>query len=69
MTANENATELVQVDSGIMDPNATTVSENFIQWINDGAIDIDCVDEEQEVFKEKLCNLILVSPPVGGLWI
>ena len=48
MTANENATELVQVDSGIMDPNyATTVSENFIQWINDGAIDIDCVDEEQ----------------------
>ncbi|WP_231130298.1 hypothetical protein [Bacillus thuringiensis] len=50
-----------------MDPNyATTVSENFIQWINDGAIDIDCVDEEQEVFKEKLCNLILVSPPVGG---
>ncbi len=67
MTANENATELVQVDSGIMDPNyATTVSENLIQWINDGAIDIDCVDEEQEVFKEKLCNLILVSPPVGG---
>ena len=53
MTANENATELVQVDSGIMDPNyATTVSENFIQWINDGAIDIDCVDEEQEVFKK-----------------
>ncbi|ADH07764.1 SMI1/KNR4 family protein [Bacillus cereus group sp. BceL101] len=67
MNANENATELVQVDSGIMDPNyATTVSENLIQWINDGAIDIDCVDEEQEVFKEKLCNLILVSPPVGG---
>ena len=50
-----------------MDPNLkTTVSENFIQWINDGAIDIDCVDEEQEVFKKKLCNLILVSPPVGG---
>lgn len=67
MAANENATELIQVDSGVMDPMyATVVSNNFVKWINDGAIDVEFVDEEQEIYIEQLCNLILISPPVGG---
>lgn len=67
MATHENATKLVQVDLGVMDLNySVVVSENFIQWVNDGAIDIECVDEEQEVCKEKFCNLILISPPKRG---
>ncbi|MDM5186298.1 SMI1/KNR4 family protein [Bacillus sp. DX4.1] len=68
MAANENATELIQVDPGVMDPTyATLVSGNFVQWINDGAIDVEFVGEKQEIHKEKLCNLILISLPVGGV--
>lgn len=68
MEANEDATELLQVDSGVMNPAfATTVSENFVKWINDGAIDVECVNEKQEMHKEKLCNLILIRSPIGGV--
>lgn len=67
MAANESATDLIQVDAGVMDSTyATVVSENFVKWINDGAIDVEFLDEEQEIYKEKLCNLILISPPIGG---
>lgn len=67
MAANESATELIQVDSGIMNPTyANVVSGNFIKWINDGAVDVEFLDEEQEIYKEKLCDLILISPPLGG---
>ncbi|PDY46388.1 SMI1/KNR4 family protein [Bacillus pseudomycoides] len=45
MAANENATELIQVDPGVMDPAyATLVSGNFVQWINGGAIDVEVLE-------------------------
>ncbi|WCF09240.1 SMI1/KNR4 family protein [Paenibacillus thiaminolyticus] len=43
MSANEDSTELLQVDAGVMSPEfASIVSEDFIKWINNGAINIDC---------------------------
>jgi len=67
MATHENSTKLVQVDSGVVDLNyATVVSENFIQWVNDGAIDVECMNEEREVCKGKFCNLILIKPPIRG---
>ena len=42
MATHENATKLVQVDSGVIDLNyATVVSENLVQWVNDGSCDFD----------------------------
>ncbi|MGG3798506.1 SMI1/KNR4 family protein [Metabacillus fastidiosus] len=67
MASNKSATELIQVDSGIMDPAyATVVSNSFVNWINNGAINIDAEDKKQEIKNEELCNLILISPPAGG---
>lgn len=67
MIASESATELIQVDSGVMNLKyATVVSESFVRWINDGAINIDFLDEKQEIHNERLCNLILINPPIGG---
>lgn len=67
MASNEDSTELIQVDSGVMNPEyATVVSESFVKWINDGAVNVDLIDESQEIHNEKLCDLILVRPPVSG---
>lgn len=47
MPANEDSIELIQVDTGVMNPQfASLVSDSFIHWINDGAINIDLLDEE-----------------------
>lgn len=67
MSANEDSTELLQVDAGVMNPEfASLVSEDFIKWINNGAINIDLLEEEDEADNEQLCDLILVNPLMGG---
>lgn len=67
MLANEESTELVQVDAGVMDPEfAALVNEDFITWINNGAINIDLLEEEKETDNGQLCDLILVHPLRGG---
>ncbi len=67
MSANEDSTELLQVDAGVMNPEfASLVSEDFIKWINNGAINIDLLEEENEADQGQLCDLILVNPLKGG---
>ncbi|WP_151738058.1 SMI1/KNR4 family protein ['Paenibacillus yunnanensis' Narsing Rao et al. 2020] len=65
MSANKDAIELLQVDAGVMNPQfASIVSGNFIDWINNGSVNIDLLEEETD--NEQLCDLILVNPPSGG---
>ncbi|MHA6530701.1 SMI1/KNR4 family protein [Paenibacillus sp. BAC0078] len=46
MSANEDSTEILQVDAGVMNPEfASLVSKDFINWINNGAINIDLLEE------------------------
>lgn len=67
MSAKVNSTELLQVDAGVMNPEfASLVSEDFIKWINNGAMNIDLLEEEDEEDNRQLCNLILVHPLKGG---
>lgn len=67
MHAKEDTTELFQVDTGIMNPEfASLVTSDFVKWINDGAISIDMVEEEEELNDESYCDLILVHPLSGG---
>jgi len=67
MSANEDSTELLQVDAGVMSPEfASIVSEDFIKWINNGAINIDLLEEEDEADNGQFCDLILVNPLRGG---
>lgn len=67
MSANENSTELLQVDAGVMNPEfASLVSDDFLKWINNGAINIDLLEEEDVAENKQLCNLILVHPLRGG---
>jgi hypothetical protein len=67
MSAHEDSTELLEVAAGVMNPEfALKVSEDFEKWINNGAINIDLLDEEDETDNEQLCDLILVHPLRGG---
>ncbi|ERI10256.1 SMI1/KNR4 family protein [Aneurinibacillus aneurinilyticus] len=66
MSTNEDATELLQVDAGVMNPEfATIVSGNFIEWINNGAKNIDLIEDDEEN-NVNLCDLILIHPLSGG---
>lgn len=65
MPAEENATQLLQVDCGVMNPEyATLVTTNFEKWINEGAVNIDLIEEIKT--KEQLYDLVLVEQPKGG---
>lgn len=47
MPAKEEAAELWQVDAGVMNPEfASLVSEDFVEWIHHGAINIDLLEED-----------------------
>lgn len=49
MSAKVNSTELLQVDAGVMNPEfASLVSADFVEWINNGAMNIDLLEEEDE---------------------
>lgn len=49
MSANFESTELLQVDAGVMNPEfASLVSMDFVEWINNGAMNIDLLEEEDE---------------------
>lgn len=67
MPANEEATEILQVDCGDMTSKcATLVSADFTSWINEGAINIDIVGDDVEIIDQELCDLILITQPTGG---
>lgn len=67
MSAAEESSQLLQVDAGVMNPEyATIVSEDFITWINNGAINIDLLEDDDESSNEGMCELILVHPLKGG---
>lgn len=67
ISAKEDSTELIQVDAGVMNPQfASVVSKDLINWINNGAINIDLLDVDDESSNEQLCDLILVYPLRGG---
>lgn len=67
MGAKEDATEVIQVDTGVMNPQfASLVDEDFLNWINNGAINIDLLEEEEESDSEPLCDVVLVHPLRGG---
>ena len=64
MKADENSLVVLQVDSGALNPKyATIVNESFIEWINDGAKNIDLEEEDEE---EELGSLILIEAPKNG---
>ncbi|ACL76729.1 SMI1/KNR4 family protein [Ruminiclostridium cellulolyticum] len=65
MLANEESTQLLQVDCGVMNPEyATLVTTDFSEWINEGAKSFDLIEEIKN--KEQLYNLVLVEQPKGG---
>lgn len=67
MPANVDATELLQVDCGVMTPeHAELGSINFTSWINKGAVNVDIIDECEEITCKELCDLILIVQPEGG---
>ncbi len=67
MPANVDATELFQVDCGVMTPEyAKSVSTDFTSWINKGATNIDILDECEEITCNELCDIILIAHPAGG---
>ena len=65
MHADENTKEVIRVDCGDMNPiNSEPFAEDFIEWVNNGAIDpydLQVDEEEQE-----LGTLILIAPPKNG---
>ena len=69
MPSKEDSTKLLEVDSGVMISEfSSLVNENFIEWINDGAINIDLLEEAVEDSRQ-LCDLVLVhslkgEPPI-----
>ena len=66
MKADEKSLVVLQVDSGALNPKyATIVNESFIEWINDGAKNID-LEEEDEDEEEELGRLILIEAPKNG---
>lgn len=66
MSADESALAVLQVDSGALNPQySTLVNESFIKWINDGAKNIDWEEEEEEE-EQELGRIILIEPPKNG---
>ncbi|MBU3107983.1 SMI1/KNR4 family protein [Clostridium gasigenes] len=66
MHTEETAKEVISVDCGDMNPiNAEPFAEDFIEWINNGAIDpYELMENEEE--EQKLGRLILIEPPKNG---
>ncbi|ACD25107.1 SMI1/KNR4 family protein [Clostridium botulinum] len=66
MHAEENTKEVIRVDCGDMNPiNSELFVEDFIEWVNNGAIDPYNLQQNNQK-KEELGRLILIEPPQNG---
>ncbi|MCB2309229.1 SMI1/KNR4 family protein [Clostridium estertheticum] len=65
MRSDEIVMEVIRVDCGVMNPAyAHPFAEDFIEWINNGAVDPYDLDEDDE--EQQLGRLILIGPPKNG---
>ncbi|MBU3107990.1 SMI1/KNR4 family protein [Clostridium gasigenes] len=66
MSSEENTKVVLRVDCGGINPiYSHPFAEDFIEWVNNGAIDPYDLDEDDEE-EQELGRLILIEPPKNG---